>query len=466
MSSPNWRIALLFLGAAAARLAFHALTGFTADDAFITFRYADNIAHGLGFVYNAGERVLGTSTPLFTFLLSITASIGIRPEHAALSISLIASGCTAVVLYRYAMAWRFAEMAWLPSVAYILWPRSIPSDSCGMETALFTAFCISALYYHQRNQSHWSLAFATLATATRIEGGILLLILLISECVRRRQQIFPLLIIPSAVLVPWMLFAWSYFGSPIPHSVSAKLALYSQLPTTSLFSQLSQVLGLHNLLSIPLWIAVIIGVYLIWRTRREGVVELVWLFLMIAIFAGSATHLFFWYMAPMAPVYLLFASAGVAIWVDRIPKTVTRAIWFAPAAIGLVTLALLTAWRTPITEFAKLQATMEECHVTIGKYLRVHAKESDLVAAEDIGYIGYLSGSRILDRDGLISPETVPYNRAGQYFDLITDYRPDWVVAKTGFLSPFLADSTIFKDYDLEKRFTAGETDYWVLKRK
>lgn len=466
MSSASWRIALLFLSAAVARLVFHALTGFTADDAFITFRYADNIAHGLGFVYNAGERVLGTSTPLFTLLLSITSSVGIRPEHAALCISLIASGCTAVVLYRYAQAWRFAEMAWLPSVAYILWPRSIPSDSCGMETALFTAFCISALYFHQRRQSHWSLACGTLATVTRIEGGILLVILLVSEIIRRRQQIFPLLIIPSAVLVPWVLFAWSYFGSPIPNSITAKLALYSQLPPASTFSQLSQVLGLHSLLSIPLWIAVIAGAYFLWRTRREGMAELIWLFLMIALFSVSATHLFFWYMAPMAPVYLLLASAGVAIWVDRLPKPFTRASWFVPSAIGLVVLSLLVTWRTPVREFAKFQAIMEECHIAIGNYVRVNANESELVAAEDIGYIGYLSGRRILDRDGLVSQEAVPYNHAGRYYDLIADCRPDWVVAKTGFLSPFLTDSTILVEYELARRFTTGETDYWVLKRK
>jgi len=193
---------------------------------------------------------------------------------------------------------------------------------------------------------------------------------------------------------------------------------------------------------------------------------LVWLFLMIAFFSTCSTHLFFWYMAPIAPVYLLFASVSVAVWVDRLPKAITRAAWFVPTAIGLVVLSLLITWKTPVREFAKFQSIMEECHVTIGNYLRVHATESDLVAAEDIGYMGYLSGRRILDRDGLVSPEAVPYNRAGQYYDLIADYRPDWVVAKTGFLSPFLSDSTILVEYDLARRFTSGETDYWVLKRK
>src|SRR6059036_1127551 len=40
------------------------------DDPFITYRYADNLRHGLGLVYNPGERVLSTTTPLFAVLLA------------------------------------------------------------------------------------------------------------------------------------------------------------------------------------------------------------------------------------------------------------------------------------------------------------------------------------------------------------------------------------------------------------
>ena len=39
----------------------------TVDDAYITFRYARNVATGVGFVYNAGDRVLGTTTPAYAF---------------------------------------------------------------------------------------------------------------------------------------------------------------------------------------------------------------------------------------------------------------------------------------------------------------------------------------------------------------------------------------------------------------
>lgn len=39
--------------------------GWMCDDAFITMRAVDNLIHGRGFVYNAGERVLGFTNPLW-----------------------------------------------------------------------------------------------------------------------------------------------------------------------------------------------------------------------------------------------------------------------------------------------------------------------------------------------------------------------------------------------------------------
>src|SRR5690349_12456344 len=44
------------------------LRGF--DDPFITYRYAEHVARGAGFVYNLGSRVLSTTTPFYTMLLA------------------------------------------------------------------------------------------------------------------------------------------------------------------------------------------------------------------------------------------------------------------------------------------------------------------------------------------------------------------------------------------------------------
>ena len=51
-------------------------TPYAIDDAWITYRYAEHVGAGDGFVYNPGERVLGTSTPLYTLLLAGAHEIG------------------------------------------------------------------------------------------------------------------------------------------------------------------------------------------------------------------------------------------------------------------------------------------------------------------------------------------------------------------------------------------------------
>ena len=40
------------------------------DDAYIFMRYSDNFANGQGLVYNPGEKVLGFTSFLYTFILS------------------------------------------------------------------------------------------------------------------------------------------------------------------------------------------------------------------------------------------------------------------------------------------------------------------------------------------------------------------------------------------------------------
>jgi arabinofuranosyltransferase len=49
---------------------------YTVDDAYISYRYAENVAKGLGFVFNAGEHVEGFTNFLWVVLLAAAHSLG------------------------------------------------------------------------------------------------------------------------------------------------------------------------------------------------------------------------------------------------------------------------------------------------------------------------------------------------------------------------------------------------------
>jgi hypothetical protein len=70
------RLALL-LPALLALLARLATGPHPIDDAYITFRYARNLADGLGLVYNPGEWVLGTTAPLWAVILGAGYRLGL-----------------------------------------------------------------------------------------------------------------------------------------------------------------------------------------------------------------------------------------------------------------------------------------------------------------------------------------------------------------------------------------------------
>ena len=455
MISTYHKSVIIFFAAVVARLAFHWATGFTADDAFITYRYAENIALGNGFVYNLGERVLGTTTPLFTLLLSLMAVLSIGVPTASLFMSVLASGLTASLIYRLAHLLRFGRAAWLPALAFILWPRSLAADCSGMETALFTMLITAALYYKHRRMFFYAVGLATLATLTRPEGGMLMLLVIAAACYHDRHHWKQYLALPLVLIVPWLLFAQFYFGSMVPHSIIGKLALYSRFGAESCWDHLVYLLGWNSAAGWLLTSAAVIGGYWLNRKQNYGWLEIGWMLGMIGFFTFSRTHLFAWYIVPIYPIYLLFACAVIVHVCDRVTMIQQNPIYTTRIVALLMIFALGMGNYNQASYLRGFQDYMEKVNKQVGLYLYVEGDRiRDRAAVEDIGYIGYYSEMRILDRDGLVSPEAPMYNRAGRYLDLVLDEKPRWVGGAVGSpISPFMNDSLFLEHYQLEKVF-------------
>jgi len=444
MTSTNRNAGIIFLSAVIARLAFNYLTGFIADDAFITFRYAENLAAGNGFVYNLGEKVMGTSTPFFTLLLSLFAA----------------------VLYRFAQSLRFRHFAAIPSIIYILWPRSIPADTCGLETALFTLLVTSAFYFQHKQFRVYAVGMATLAAVTRPEGLGLLILLSIYNIYRDRHNLKAYILIPLIIILPWGLLSYFYFGSLIPHTVTAKLALYSRFGVEPWFDRLSLLLGFHKYYGFVMLAAAIVGGRWLYKKQYFGGTAIIWMLGTVAFYLLSHTHIFFWYMAPVYPIYILFCAAVIPFIFDKINCPARKCVTFASMVSVVIVIILLAGNYLPVKNHLETQKALDSVHRQIGYYFYAQTGVADIIAAEDIGYIGYYSKRTILDRDGLVSPEAVPYNRDGRYLELILDKKPDWVSLSHGSpISGFVDDSLFIDNYDLKKSFTFDRLKYSVYSR-
>jgi arabinofuranosyltransferase len=123
------------------------------DDAYITFRYADNFARGFGLVFNPGERVEGYSN--FTLVLLLAPFVRLAADLLIVSkvIGFI-SGLIAVIytirlssLYGGSSFFRFVPGFMLAtSASFALWSMA------GIETDFYCMLLVAGTYYYIRWQ--------------------------------------------------------------------------------------------------------------------------------------------------------------------------------------------------------------------------------------------------------------------------------------------------------------------------
>jgi hypothetical protein len=208
------------------------------DDAFISYRYALNLAQGHGLVYNIGERVEGFTNLLWTLLVALGFWLHdwdgptiTRP----LSVVFGASGLLAA--WFYARALLPEPRRWIAALVpvivvtcsdFLLWHTS------GLETPLFICLIVASCWASAVARI-WAVVLGCIfATLTRPEGALL------AGCligVPTLHQIFLArrsgLRACATILAPALVYAlflgllllgqFAYYGDPLPNTFAAKI---------------------------------------------------------------------------------------------------------------------------------------------------------------------------------------------------------------------------------------------------
>jgi arabinofuranosyltransferase len=491
--APSWsRFDALLIAAAVllALVARFAAGPRTIDDAYITFRYARNLAEGLGFVYNEGQQVLGTTTPLYTALMSLAWLLGLHDLSAvSLAFNALADAGTTVLLYWLGLRLGRSRIVALgASLAWALSPMSVTFAVGGMETSVVILLLVSSLAAYVAGRSRLSAAVMALAVLTRpdalIAAGLLfadmgLRPLLARDgsplAVRLRRLPWAEVAIFAALLMPWVAFATSYFGSPLPQSIQAKVRAY-QLGQFSALIRLSQHLSTpffeHEILG-RFWPAVGVPLYLVLylvggsrQVRRVGraLPHAIYPLTYVLVFSVANPLIFRWYLAPLLPFYLLGILVGLSAVLTDLARRIGReriGAW----AVGLVTVLLLLSSLNaytlhpdhgpdrPAPEMAWFK--LELLYQRAAEWVRPRLEAGELVAAGDIGAVGWYSGARILDTVGLISPEALPYYPLDPSLlvinyaispALIRDYQPGYIITLEVYVRESLLPARWFEE--------------------
>lgn len=214
------------------------------DDAFISFRYAENLVEGEGLVWNSGERVEGYTNFLWVLLMAGAMWLGVEPEVTSVALNLLAGSAILVAIY-FLSARFYGSRSPLNWVAPLLLATSSSFTawcSGGLATMFFTCavFLAVVAFLREREQRQkWPLMSSLLfsvASLTRPEGPLFFAIAgvyFIIDLVRRKRTVKAALVwgAPYMVIVgSHFLWRFSYYGFLFPNTFYAKVpgAMWAQ----------------------------------------------------------------------------------------------------------------------------------------------------------------------------------------------------------------------------------------------
>ncbi len=204
---------------------------FPVDDAYISFRYVDNWARGLGPVFNPGERVEGYSNFLYVVMLTIAAEAGITPPLASRIVN------AASVLFL--LVWFLRRPASQSSLVISCWAalvmvinyHTIVNTLAGLEAPLAAALCLGGVASMSSGKRRIAAACFLLLALLRPEGLVLMAVAAALDLgpavlardwgsVRRLGSSWLWVAgVPFAAFLGWRLL---YYGYPLPNSIYAK----------------------------------------------------------------------------------------------------------------------------------------------------------------------------------------------------------------------------------------------------
>jgi hypothetical protein len=425
------------------------------DDAFISFRYAKNLASGLGFVFNPGERVEGYTNFLWVLILALSEYFGLGVVTTSKFLAGAVTFGTLFILYLlarrlfdgYHSGFLFIAFPLLVYASQGVQARYVVS---GMETALFTFLVTFSVFLLISDRLSWlaGIGFA-LAAMTRPEGVMYfaiavtmkpLLSIFTSYEVRNKKGLVVSVICFLVLYGTYFMWRYAYFGYLLPNTYYAKA---SDFHITRLIRGWEMLLEVLKEWRVYLVIGLSVASLISWKRH--------WVWSLFPAMVGATFSYFIFvggdfivwfgprFLMPVFPMLLLMASEGI--------NNLTQLRYFSASVkpfsqviviILVVVISFFYSW--PSSKgleiyFASQMRAWEE----IGRWIKSETPSDTRIATDAAGLIPYYAERYAYDMFGLTDvhiahielDEMGSGTAAHEKFDpqYILDQQPDCIVS-------------------------------------
>jgi hypothetical protein len=418
----------------------YVMFGLPSDDAYIFMRYSENIAKGLGPFYNPGDAVMGFTSPLFTYAVAVLrlATPGVSLLTVVTIFNLILFCLSTFLLVQLTV--KKSVWGWAPVLGWLFYFPFVVGTVNGMESTLFVFCALGAMVFWERERYDGFLIWLAFGMLARPEG-ILLWIMGAWLMVVKRPKSIPWVGagVAGLLLGGWLVVAVQTFGSPLPESMVAKSIAMSRVGGASRAGPAlvvaTQVLGAGSnsvrgagrtewLLEAVSLVGLGVWAYgLVVAIRRRAMESgLILLFGLLVVFyiAGRPVTISTWYT--VIPCLCFWFSMGYVAEI-RLPVR-----WVRPV-LGIVGLFVVAS----IFVGARIQKVGHNGFTGVVARLANHLNraypQARSIMISDIGIVGYRTGAKIIDLDGLVSRSTMKLvgGRLISFGELAQELKPDIV---------------------------------------
>jgi hypothetical protein len=395
--------------------------GFPLDDTWIHLVYARNLALHGEWSFRLGETSGGSTSPMWTALLSIGYWIRLAPYAWTyflgwLILALIAARAENIA--RRVLAPYPFEIPWVGLFVALAWHLTWSAAS-GMETLLHGMLILIVLgMLMERSRQYLTLGLlAGLSVWVRPDGLTLLGPILFtayfqeSTLKERLRALWKVFMGFGILFGFYLLFNLALSGTPMPNTFYAKQAEYGEYWLSKTLSErlsdyLLPVLASPFIVLIP---GAVLWFYNSIRERNWGAIAgLLWFTGYVGIyFMRLPAYQHGRYIIPAFPTMYLWGMLGLMGYALR-PNANRRLLvpWGITAALLCLSFQVVGA-----VQNASDVIWIETQMVQTAKWVNEHLTPDDRLAVHDIGAIGYFAPNPLIDLAGLITPEVVPFIR-------------------------------------------------------
>lgn len=481
-------------------------TGYAVDDSFITFRYAYNLKEGFGLTFNVGEYYYGTTAAGYAITLAILYGITdiiatwfnlknmftfdipfIATLLSSVSISYVAVCLPTIAApNRSLTVWVFCLIC-----TCFLFAAKPFNEVSGHETYIYLSLAFSGVmlmaYGNYRIMAALLLAFAV---TIRPDAILFAFIALFLEWVKSGTKFAPYLIrrgtikfisVYMAVVVTWLIFLHSYFGTFIPGTLGAKkvqatMGYWPIYNFETLEKYIVDSLGHRASILVSLgtisWLASLASRLIQKKpSNPSDMIAASWiLFGIISAVTYITLNVTFWPWYGV-PLTFSFMVAGFIGWINIITFAVSYEIdsptmnkmrLYLSRLASLLFLVSLSDAPSKLISWANTRNKNEHINAysEIIEYIKKSSPTGARVQLAEPGSFGYHLGPKyfVIDELGLATPGEAAALAKKEYSWTINKWKPDYLVCSFRGVYSACENNLQEKNYVLVGEFN---TSFW-----